>query len=53
MRAEILRSLEKRLRKQPLEQAELLAVATELQLILGYTKSKAGAYEFDAPQERQ
>lgn len=53
MRAEILKALEKRLLKQPLDQAELLIVATELQLILGYKKSKDGAYEFDAPQERQ
>lgn len=40
MRAEILRSLEKRLRKQPLDQAELLAITRELLAVLGYALVK-------------
>jgi len=40
MRAEILRSIEKRLRGAQPDQAELLAIAKQLQEILGYALVK-------------
>lgn len=45
MRAEILRSIEKRLLKQPLDQAELLAIAIELQLVLGYAQHRLDGFD--------
>ena len=45
MKAEILRSIEKRLLKQPLDQAELLAVARQLQEILGYVSEYPPSYD--------
>lgn len=45
MRAEILKALEKRLLKQPLDQAELLAIAIELQLVLGYAQHRLDGFD--------